>query len=58
MSIQEYRAEETVLLNAQNIKQRRGIQQTLYFTRLDLNKKTAIVISEVSPSLFLPFISY
>lgn len=46
MSIQEYCAEETVLLNARKIKQQRGIQQTLYFTRLrlDLNKKTAIVI--------------
>lgn len=43
MPIQEYYAEETVLLNAWKIKQQRGIQQTLYFTRLRLesNKKNS-----------------
>lgn len=39
MLIEEYRAEDRVLLNAWKIKQQSGIQKTLYLTRLRLELK-------------------
>lgn len=42
MLIQEYCAEDVVLLNAWKIKQQKGIQKTLYLTRLRLELKKQI----------------
>lgn len=51
MPIQKYSAKETILLNAQQVKQQRGVQQTLCLARLrlELNKKTAIIIRLTYP---------
>lgn len=58
MPIQEHGAKETLLLNAQQVKQQRGGQQTLCLARLrlELNKKKKATVIKMKYPFTVSFV--